>query len=382
MKSMMVSGRIDMNNRSDFSEKCIGILTFPHSASHGAALQMYALYDAVLSLGERPKIINYYSTYMRHVRHTNSANVGTLRSLCYRTVRKVVHLRTIIGFHRFEEQMDHLPQRSFSDRACLKTIASDCSAVICGSDQVWNPDITNYDLSYFLDFCGSGTKRIAYAPSFGFTNFPAEYDAAITNELKQFDAISIRESQGREKVKKLIGKEPQIVLDPTFLVPREKWEALGIPCKTPARYILYYAINRSEEMVKFCKQLSEKTGLPIVVAGGNIISKIQSHGKSVQYVPDTDPLRWIYLVSNATYVVTNSFHGLSFSIIFRKNFFLDLSSRTNDRLEHLISMLGLERQIIRKGITTEAIDYKAADTILDSMVDSSFDYLRQALRDE
>ena len=369
-----------MNINRDSSERSIGILTFPRSASHGAALQMYALYETVLSFGERPEILHYYSPYMRQIRHTDSARGGSLRAVFRRAVRRVVHWRAFLGFRRFEARMIHMPKRPFGDKAYLCTLAPRYRAVICGSDQVWNPNITNYDLSYFLDFCGAETKRIAYAPSFGFTDFSPEYDAAIARELKQFAALSVREAQGSEKVKALIGSEPQLVLDPTFLVPREKWEGLAVPCKTPAQYILYYSLRHSQEMLRFCRQLSEQTGLPIVVAGGNTLSKWKAHGGTVQYVPDTDPPQWLYLISHASYVVTNSFHGLAFSVIFRKSFFLGLSSLTNARLEHLVTMLGLEGQIIRDGMTTADTDYTAAESVLQSMTDSSLKYLRQALR--
>lgn len=370
-----------MKRKPDPSGKRIGILSFPNSVSHGAALQMFALYETVLSLGGCPEILNYYSPYMQKRRHTESAHQGLLRTAIFGAVRSIVHWRAILGFRRFEARMVHMPKKPFGSKAYLEKIAPKYWAIISGSDQVWNPDITDYDLSYFLDFCDYRTKRIAYAPSFGFIDFPVEYDEAIANELKQFDAVSVREMQGVEKVKALIGREPCLVLDPTFLIPRTKWEAIEIQCKTPEQYILYYAIHRSDEMIQFCNKLSAKTGIPIVVAGGNSISKKGPFGELAHYIPDTDPLQWLYLISHANYVVTNSFHGLSFSVIFRKNFFLDLSSQTNARLENLVAMLGLERQIIRKGMTPVLTDYTAAEVVLETMTDSSLDYLRQALRD-
>lgn len=354
----------------------VGILTFPCSTSHGAVLQMYALYEVVEVFGFCPEIIHYHSEHMRGLRHTTAFHGGTLR----RAARRLIHWRAYRGFRCFERQMRHYPQKPFGDKAQLRALSPRWRAVICGSDQVWNPKITGQDLSYFLDFCGPETARIAYAPSFGFTEFPPDYDAAIAWELERFSAVSVREVQGQQKVFALTGHEPTLVLDPTFLLPVERWAALERPCKLREPYILYYALRQSDEMFAFCTRLAEEKQLPILFIGGNMFSNLKARN-GMRYFPDADPAQWLYLISHARYVVTNSFHGLAFSISFRKDFFLGLSSLTNDRLTNLVSLLRLERQIIRPDIQMTDTDYSEAEKILPVMKERSMAFLRRALND-
>ena len=363
-------------DRTDRSR--VGILTFTDSTSFGAVLQMHALYKAVESCGSRPEIIHYQNRYMRTLQHTSSAYGSPVRSVIRRLARYVIHRKSVRGFRRFEMRLEHYPHFAFRRKERLLSLAGRYAAVICGSDQVWNPEITGCDLSFFLDFCGSGTARVSYAPSFGSTDLPEDFVKAAAKELGRFKALSVREAKGREKVAAMTGCCPANVLDPVFLMPRSYWSSLGKPSGTEGPYILYYAVRQSEEMRAFCERLAERKRLPVLVVGGNLFSGRRAGGR-VRFCPDLDPVRWLYLVEHAEYIVTNSFHGLAFSIIFRRNFFLGLSSLTNDRLTDLISELKLGEQIIGPKTHLNETDYTAAEGILPGLAERSMAYLRQAL---
>lgn len=356
-----------------------GIMTFPNSTSYGAVLQMFALYRTVKKLGYEAEIINYHNSYMKSGKHMLSPG-RILRS----KLTGLLHTRMHTSFQKFEKQMVKIPEKHFSDKKRLRKIAERYSAVICGSDQVWNPNITNGDLSFFLDFCGLNTSRIAYAPSFGVETLSEEFGKAVAQELKCFSSLSVREEGGNNIIQQLLGQPTQVVVDPTLLLDGCEWERYEVPCpEAQGDYILYYTIRSSDTLWEFCKFLAQKHNLKILRIGGNRISKKYRKNGNVQYVSDAGPGEWLYLLHHARYVVTNSFHGTAFSINYRKNFFVEFSSATNSRLEHITKVLGLEECVVRAGdnILTEKTDYSQTEQVLPAMIQSSRQYLKTALED-
>ena len=355
----------------------VGILTFPNSTSYGAVLQMYALYHAVETLGYSPEVINYQNTYMKEQKHFQNSN--WLR----RSVGKLLHYQMHSKFRRFEKKrMVCYPPKTIADSKTLPALTERYEAVICGSDQVWNPDITGGDLSYFLHFCDVNTKRVAYAPSFGLSEFSDAFENAILGDLEKFHALSAREAPGQTLVSKLTGKDVPLVCDPTFLLCAEDWTSLE---KThPAgngEYVFYYTVRSSAALWNQCKAFAKKNGLKIVVVGGNLLKQWLEKDEKIQYAVDIGPGEWLYLLHHARYVFTNSFHGTAFSINYHKDFYVELSSLTNSRLEQITQTLGLTGQIVGdEPLSGAAVDYHNADRVLTQMRRESIAYLTNALK--
>lgn len=363
----------------------VGILTFPNSTSYGATLQMYALYRTVKKLGHDAEIINYHNAYMKAEKHHEAHGAGTCKRQLKQLVRRVLHARHYSVFKKFErENMLLHPVAAVTDKASLREISMRYDAVICGSDQVWNPDITDTDLSYFLDFCGEGTRRISYAPSFGIDAFSEEFGNIVRPELRKFYALSVREKVGCDYVAELTGRKPTLVTDPTLLVGLEEWRTIETKKNREDPYILYYTVRGSKTLLESCKSLADETGLKIVIVGGNFIGKLKNRDPRIEYVVDISPSEWLGLVHHAEYVVTNSFHGTAFSIIYRKDFYLELSSLTNSRLSQIIEMLGLEDRIVRNGeqIRPSVVEYATAEAKLQQICGESLKFLKNALGEE
>lgn len=363
----------------------VGIFTFPNSVSYGATLQMYALYDAVNRMGHDAEIINYHNVYMKAEKHTGSSkNDVSIKIFAKKLIRTLIHIRFYSCFRRFEKKnMKLYPSKSFTEKQKLPDIGKRYNAVICGSDQVWNPNITDADLSYFLDFCGENTRRISYAPSFGIDSFSDDFSKLIEKELVAFHALSVREKPGQDLIYKLIGKEPSLVLDPTFLVSSDQWTKMER--KHPAangEYILYYTIRRSDNLLRRCMEFSSETGLKVVIVGGNSLMVLQNKNPLVEYAIDIGPDEWLYLMHNARYIFTNSFHGTAFSINYNKDFFVEFSSLTNSRLEQIIGDLKLENRIVKTDneLSIEPIDYLSVEKILSELRKTSEQFLNSALQ--
>ena len=355
----------------------IGILTFPNAISYGAVLQMYALYRAVERMGHNPEVINYQNAYMKEQKHIHRP--GWVQ----RIAGKLLHYRMHRKFHRFEkDRMVKYPVSAISDPQKLPELSGRYKAVICGSDQVWNPDITGGDLSYFLNFCDADTHRVSYAPSFGLSEFSEDFVSSIRGDLEKFHALSARETPGQMLISELTEKDVPLVCDPTFLLSADDWSS--VEEKHPdanGEYIFYYTIRTSAALWKRCKAFAKEKGLKIVVAGGNLLNRWKEKDDQIRYAVDVGPEEWLYLLHHARYVFTNSFHGTAFSVNYHKDFYVEFSSLTNSRLEQITMALGLTGQIVGEAsLTGAAVNYSVADHVLAQMRKDSKAYLMNALQ--
>lgn len=362
----------------------IGIMTFPNMTSYGCTLQMYALYRAVEQAGAEAEIINYRNEYMKARRHTNAGlGKSAIKSALRVTAAKALHLRQITAFRRFEQRLSQYPASVTSDKGSLREAAKRYDCVICGSDQVWNPLITNADLSFFLDFCGPDTKRIAFAPSFGISEFSDDFTELIRPELDKFRHLSVREDVGVRYVERLVNRKVDTVLDPTFLIPKQDWIALekAHPL-AKGKYILCFPVRKSAALIRFGRELAEKKNATLIVVEGNLLTQLRNKDARIKYALDISPEEWLYLIHHADCVVTNSFHGAAFSIHYQKDFYLECSSaKANSRLEQLAAFCGLESRVIRDGCdgTDTHIDYDNVEARIAPARQASLDYLKQSI---
>ena len=362
----------------------IGIMTFPDMTSYGCSLQMYALYRAVEQAGAEAEIIHYRNEYMKARHHTSAGRSGSsMKAAMHMAARKLLHLRQIAAFRNFEGRLDQYPEKVTADKHVLWESAKRYDGVICGSDQVWNPLITDTDLSFFLDFCGPDTKRIAYAPSFGISEFSGEFTEKIRPELEKFRHLSVREEVGVRYVESLVNHKVDTVLDPTFLIPKQDWIALekAHPL-AKGKYIFCYPVRKSAALIRFGRELAEKKNATLIVVEGNFLTQLRNKDVRIQYALDISPEEWLYLMHHADCVVTNSFHGAAFSVHYQKDFFLECSSaKANSRLEQLAALCGLEDRIIRDSFdgANLPIDYESVEARIAPARQASLDYLNQSI---
>lgn len=362
----------------------VGILTFPNSISYGATLQMYALYQSVKRLGHDAEVINYYSEYMKSEKHYKKPSESKYKQTLKKIIRNALYAHCVGGFRSFEKHnLTLYPHKYFSDASKLSSLGDRYDAVICGSDQVWNPDITGNDLSYFLDFCGKKTRRVSYAPSFGVDVISEPMYSKAAHELQRFHALSVRETSGQFLIKQMIGKEAALVVDPTFLLDKSDWEMLEKRSTAiNEKYILYFTVSSSETLFEKSRKFAEQNGLKLIVIGGGIKKQLKKDAV-VRYMNDVTPQTWLWLIHHADYVVTNSFHGTAFSIIYEKDFYLELSSYTNSRLSNIVNITNLSDRIVaaEDDIIPAKADYTAAKSNISQLRESSINFLKQALED-
>ena len=249
-------------------------------------------------------------------------------------------------------------------------------AYIVGSDQVWRPAFNLGPRlgNMFLDFAGDDVQKLSYAASFGCKEWEYNEEQERRSGLlsKRFDAISVREVSGVELCREHFGMEATLVLDPTLLLNKEDYAKVCDDVPKKQKHIFVYSLVVGEEVLTVAKKLSEATMLPIVVKQAG--SKV----KKEDTIED-----WFAEFRDADYVVTDSFHGMVFSIIFNKPFAIVMNpSGGNDRYISLLSQLGLMERIVKDGTlpSDSVIDWQKVNMQLDSLRKTSLEFLKNNLK--
>lgn len=364
-----------------------GLITFHFAHHYGAQLQAYATMRAIQGLGHDCEIIDY------RLPHTTRTNQLFKKGGGVRGMASDAHTALHYGafqrrFTRFEafvaEQMELSPER-YTAFDQLRAAPPEYDVYVAGSDQIWNPYIfqdKQFDPSFLLGFVKEG-RRIAYAPSLGVPELPADKAAQLRDFLAPFSALSVREKRGQLLLKEAAGREARVVLDPTLLLNGEAWGALAAPPRHQGPYILCYFVSDPAESAPYALALSRRTGWPIVQLAG---ARRKIEGAS-EIVFDAGPREFLGLFRYASAVVTNSFHGAAFSLQFRKNFFTSMSPKersepTFSRIYSLLSRLGCADRIIGLDTTAPveaAMDYDKVYQRLDEARADSLAYLKAAI---
>jgi hypothetical protein len=264
---------------------------------------------------------------------------------------------------------------------------------ISGSDQIWNTRAGDANNAYFLPEI-SREHKISYAPSFGPAN-PNEQKnkLKIARYIKDYSAVSVREENGQKWVKELCGFTPQIVLDPTLLLEANDYRRIEDPAHglkiQKNKYIFVYDIplKMSRQKIRYLRKVSKQYSLPVVV--WNPIAWMASGGKASGFLCPTKqtPGTFLHLVKNANLVLSSSFHGVVFSIIYRKNFWAVKEGSVqgkNDRLNTLFNSVCIKERWLdisdAKANMLDKVDYLEYNSKICAQRDLSVQYLCSALK--
>lgn len=317
----------------------IGIVTFHNAENYGAILQCTALKNVIRHFGYQCEVVDYHNhaiEYDYKLKLSSLVAGGKKHPIetILRMPLKVLHLYTQrIRKRKFQNDIKNLcyPQP-------LDEIAPDI--LVFGSDQIWNPLLTGHDTFYLGDIETNTTiRKIAYAASLGFGN-PC-FLKSNKHLLCNFDAISVRESSLVETLSD-VQIHADVTLDPTLLLNKEQWDSiLSIPSESNRKpYVFAYGIRDKKATESSARRLADSLGLELVTACsfatftiGEILNTSGGYATVSQFVE---------LIRNAAVVVTDSFHGTAFSVIYEKPFYSLKYGNTGDSRAHsLLSQLNL-----------------------------------------
>lgn len=361
--------------------KKIGILTFHRAKSYGAVLQAYALKQVLCKLNCSVSIIDYTCYVMRFGWRFNFLP-GKIKLFIrfLKNFKSINSIKTYFNFNNFVNNFFVNKNTKQKNIEQLYKLNENFDLFITGSDQVFNPRLTGFDKNYFLDFVKDKNKCFSYAASFGLTYdiLTDEEKIFIKQNLQNFKYLSLREKQGAYIVNKLSNVKTEVNLDPTLLLNKQDWSKISEKPKED-NFVVLYLLESDEKIVKFAYDLAKTKKMKLICF--NLYN--EKINMKMEIVNPT-PQEWLGYMLNAKYIVTNSFHGITFSINFNKAFFVDFLTKNtvvSSRVENLLDLTGLRNRLI-DNIGTDydkAIDWTDINKIIEQGRDKSITYLKKVL---
>ena len=360
----------------------IGILTFHCAHNYGAVLQCYATQEFLRSKGHDVEIINYRPDYLlrpyRIVLFKNIKYHGIIKFAKDLVKELLIFPVRCRRWRKFQKFINHrfLLSKPISD---VSAIPSDYDAYVVGSDQIWNPLITEgFDGVYFCDFLfpKETKKYLTYAASMETKSLDSDSVAFYRKQLAKFDAISVREENLKYLLSSLTDTSIQHVLDPTLMLPLYLWDKIQSNPLINEKYVAVYQVQYDKNTLRIANHIANQLSARIVPI------LIDASYNTKWGRQEDSPEDFVNLLRNAACVVTTSFHGTAFSVIFNKPFYtLRLNKGWDTRSSSLLEQLGLQDRMIDATSTPTFtdIDYSTVNPILDRLRQESQDFLINAL---
>lgn len=351
-------------------------ITCHRPLNYGAVLQSYALNTKLKQLGLDAKVIDYYPDYYKI----------SSKKLHIRIIRYFLRLPDwIIGNKRFGKFIDDyipLSSKTYKNIEELNENIPIADFYFAGSDQIWNCDelFNGKDDAFFLTFAPKKTKKISYAASLAMPEIPVEQVDRYTKLIQDFDSISIREKDGVDLVEGLGIKNVQHVLDPVFLLKSKDWDVIvdSSSFEPTEKYVLIYGFKRQKNLYQYARKLGSELGIKVYAINTNIEDYFLDIDK---YFWNASPETFVKLIKNAECVVTNSFHGLSFSIIYNKPFHLfSRSGKANSRMLSLLKNLNLSDRIVESDdLKSNDFEFDFANKIIEEKRKESINFIKGSI---
>lgn len=325
----------------------IGILNLQHTYNYGAVLQAYALETIINSLGHDAQTIDY---------RPNQGIKQKTKSI----IKNIANMGDV-----FEDFRKSRMNRSEKTKDLNSDFLSNFSSVVVGSDQVWRPRFTQPNaLSYFLNNAGENCNRISYAASFGVDEWEHNFsDGLLTkniiSEISKFKAVSVRESSGLEICRATFNINAEHVLDPTLLAGIDIFNEVADSSKDKrSTDLIVYKLDASESFTTAVNEFSKKNKYSM--------ENIYNIYKYIEVET------WVKKIRDAKFIITDSYHGVCFCIMFNKNFVCVVNeTRGKARLESLLDSLGLSDRLVSS----------LSDFDLESMIDIDYEFPNKKLEE-
>lgn len=366
----------------------IGILTYQYAMNYGALLQAYGLKTYLSSLNHEVEILNYDTSFLYNKQ----------RPIKYRIISTVWNIvKNVLGARKKRKEFDIFRKDYLKLNDLILNSAhqlreylkcKEFDAFIVGSDQVWNPEINGDDKTYFLDFADNQIK-ISYAASFGVSSLDDKTISSVIDCLQSFSAISVREKTAQKLLTQL-DKKVEVVLDPVFLPERQVWDMLsGRNQVVDGKYLLCYVMPGDRHLEKRIEEIASEykkvTGNKIIFLGRKEYKKFKPDGTDLV---SAGPCEFVNLFKYADQIITNSFHGTAFSIIYNKPFYSLVNTQISgkkqlgSRVIDLLKELNIEERILDVNDScdfTNKIDYECVDSCLNRLRTVSHNFIITAL---
>ena len=368
--------------------KSAGIITYHCADNFGGVLQAYALMKTIEQLGLKaevidfqPKEITYQYSPKFDIRYSlkTQGPLITFKGMLKRLQNKSALKVKSKNFSKFREKHLKLSKNTYLTGTSLKENPPKYDFYITGSDQVWNPDIfERIGNSYFLDFgLPELTTRISYAASIA-KKVGNEYSNLFINNLKRFNYVSVREESAKLYLKDKTDKEVKVTIDPTLLLSKNDWVQISTYNNNDEKFILVYDLVKNSVIVSVANKIAKDNGYKIIS-----YSNAKGYENWEGTFSTNNPTDFLGLVEKAEAIVTSSFHGTAFSIIYNKIFYTVPHPTRGSRMVDLLNKLQLSDRMITHVSQLEEmnliIDYTKVNKKLIELRNDSLEFLQIAL---
>lgn len=368
--------------------KRIATLTLHRAQNYGSALQAYALQAFLAQLARDSKEPFFH--YVIDVAPPEQKEIyalyqkGAHPKALVKNALSFYHRRALRSkrekFERFVEK--NVPLSKACEASDLTGLANETDVLLCGSDQIWNVRSRDFAPWFYADF-QTKAKKVSYAASFGpleidWSRYDAQKFAAC---LAEFDMLSVREQASADQVLRLCQKDAQVHVDPTLLLTADDWRRVQSDADyRKGQYILLYCLEPTRAQLRFARRISRKLRLPILITKYN-----NKHDVCNFFVKryDCGPEDFLSYVDHAALVLTSSYHGTLFSVLYQKPFYV-LDAANDQRISHFLGKVGMSERNLSciedlSRVRLTLPDYTRVQTYINQARACSREYLCRAL---
>lgn len=336
----------------------IGIVTFHWSRNYGAALQTFALKKFLSTQNVNVSIINYNPNYKKKKKSINNIIKDNILKFLLMFDKKN-DCKQKNSFNTFRKEYFNLTKDTKNELDYEQF-----DIIFCGSDQIWNPNLTggSIDKHYFGLFENIKADFIfSYAASIGENELPISSTKDFSKYVSSLDKISVRERQIIDEVKKYCSKNIECVVDPTLLLEKKDYLAiLNNSDMFEKPYLLIYQNSKNKDVYKIAKKIAKEKKLEII----EIAYRKQYPPTGIKTITYAGPKEFLNLYNNASFVVTNTFHGTVFAVQFEKNFVSIPLKGRESRVVNFANITGLQERLL----------FGYSDSSLENLMNLNIDY--------
>ena len=365
----------------------IVFITCHNIKNYGSVLQTYATQTLLENMGHEVNVIDYRrpGTDDGEILGTRMRLSRLSRIPVARTVFRLILTpsvnRTIRVFGDFLRKYIHLTEQVYHSNEELVKRVPKADLYITGSDQVWNSHINKgIEYPYYLAFTPENARRIAFSASFGLNELPDHEKAETKRLLQRYEAISVREINALPILEDLGIRDGKHVLDPIFMLPRERWLELADYSTVPQEpYVLVYQLRANSQFDKYVLDFSKTKKIRIVRINYYYHNAIKNKG----CITCPTPNEVIGLIERADFVLTDSFHATAFSIMLHKKFKVILPDYFSGSIHSILQKVGMQDRVLTSFEDFESIDgeidYNSVDSVLDREREETYSWLSDAI---
>lgn len=368
----------------------IGIITIHRLTNFGTALQAFALQRYLQkTTSYKTEIIDYIfpNTFHKDKKTIIKVIRGWARIVLDYLFEKKYKCKK--KFREFQNKYFDLSENTYPNIQSLNNNPPLYDIYITGSDQVWNTRTVKNDPNFYLCFVPKDKPKIAFSACFANDSLDDKYKNSVRDRLSDYKYIGVREKSAVDIINDLhISKDILVrnTCDPTMLLSKEDYKEISSESKIKIEgnyilvYMLMYAFNPYPALENILKKIEVQTGLPIIVIGDH---RFRYKGK-YKFIKGIGPSDFLWLFEHASYVVTSSFHGTMFSLIYRKPF-ISISPYTGDsRIKDILEEIGLTSNLVynnseNPNITTTDPYTENVERKIKNFIDASKNFLNTAV---